>query len=150
MSLLPASTFEQAKKYKENSEYVSKLSKKFENAIERECATEIEAYKKAAEVLQQKLKRVSQTDTFKRQAQNLRNAEENANRALVQIERDVCKCINAIQKQDISVEEKKEKIKEVSDIVAQALMNQEDYAQLKKIQEQLSKVENTSRIVLLQ
>lgn len=150
MSLLPASTFHQAKKYKEHSEYASKLSKKFENAIERECATEIEAYKKAAEVLQQKLKRISQTDTFKHQTQNLKNAEENANRALVQIERDVGKCINAIQKQDISVEEKKEKIKEVSDIVAQALMNQEDYAQLKKIQEQLSKVENTSRIVLLQ
>jgi hypothetical protein len=149
MSLLPRSTFQHAQKYKANTTYITKLNQKYDNAVQKECSVEIEAYNKAVSTLQNKMKTISQTSAHKEYVRAVQKAEQDAFHSLFQIEKDARKCINSIQtNESLNTEEKKKQINEISDLIAQAIMDKDDYNKLKEIQQQLTGSE--SRIVILQ
>jgi len=152
MSLLPRSTFQHAQNYKTNTDYISKLNQKYDKAVQKECKVEIEAYNKAVSALQNKMQTISQTSAHADYVKAVRKAERDAFNSLFQIEKDARKCINSIQSNDsLSTEEKKKEIGKVSDLIAEAIMDKDDYNKLKEIQKQLASSElPVSRIHILQ
>ena len=151
MSLLPQSTFKQAQIFKNTTNYIRKLNEKYDSAVQKECSAELETYNKAVSALQKKLHAISETSAHKSYVKNLQEMQQKSVSSLLQIEKDARKCIRGIQTNDkLSFEEKQKQISEISDLIAEAIMDEGDYEKLKQIQKQLTKKDEMVRIVMLQ